>query len=590
MLRFQHTYWLNFLVLIPIFIGLFLVVIYWRKKQLSKLGETSLVQNQLLGYIPARKTLHFIIRVLALTLIIIGCANLQKAGETENIKRKGIDVMVALDVSKSMLATDVQPDRLTRAKQLVEKLIDKMGNNRMGLIVFAGRSYLQVPLTVDFSALKLLLQTVNTDMVPTQGTVIGDAIQLAEKSFSSKEKKFKSIIIISDGEDHDENALEAAKLAASEGTIIHTIGVGSKAGATLMDPKTKSPKLDSEGNPVISKLNEEELKLLADAGHGTYHLLGNSEQIATALNEQLDQMEQKNFGDMSFTNYTHYYPYFFFIAFLLLIIDFIIPGARKHNAKHLKINPKAVLTVLFILAINFIPLTSTAQSSQKLIAEGNKKYEEKKYKEAAMLYGNALKQDTLHTATGTYNLGNSLYQLKQADAARKAYENSSKRASTKEDYAKSQYNIGNTYMSEKKWAEAIEAYKNTLRKTPYDNDAKYNLAYAQKMLKKEGGGGNNNKDQKNKDQNKQDQNKQDQNKQDQNKQDQNKENQNKENQNKQDQNKDEQQKGQQAQEQQSKLSEKQAEQILNALRQEEKKLQEKKQKQEASPSRMEKDW
>ncbi|MBL7712211.1 MAG: VWA domain-containing protein, partial [Chitinophagaceae bacterium] len=333
MLRFQYAAYLGALVLIPLLIALFAGVLYWRRKKVSQLGTPSVVQQQILGYIPARHTFKFVLMGLALLFIIIGCANLQKGGTTETVQRKGVDVMIALDVSKSMLARDIQPDRLTRAKQFIERLTDKMSSDRVGLVIFAGRSYLQVPLTIDYSALKLLLQTVSPDMVPTQGTVIGDAIDLANKSFSSKERKFKSIILISDGEDHDETALAKVKEAVEGGAIVHTIGIGSPQGTQLFDPATNSAKLDEKGEPVITKLNEAELKSIAAAGNGTYTLMGNTDAAANRILEEIDGMEQRNLGSVVYANYISYFQYFLLAALLLLIAEWLLPGAFSPKKK-----------------------------------------------------------------------------------------------------------------------------------------------------------------------------------------------------------------------------------------------------------------
>lgn len=334
MLRFQHISHLFALGLLPLFILLFVWVIYWRKSRLKKLGDEDLVATQLRGFIPGRNALKFILMAIAFCIIVTGWANLQSADKTEKVQRKGVDVVIALDVSKSMLAKDIQPDRLTRAKQLIMKLTDKMQNDRVALILFAGRSYLQVPLTVDYSAVKMMLQNAGPDLVPTQGTVIGDAIDMAEQSFSQKERKYKALVIISDGEDHDETAITKAKEAADNGITIHTVGIGSPQGATLYDPDTKSVKLDENGNPVLSKLNEDELRSIAAAGHGTYNLLQNTDDVANKLTDELSGMEQKSIGSVVFTDYTSYFQYFLIIGFIILVIEWLIPGARmKMKAK-----------------------------------------------------------------------------------------------------------------------------------------------------------------------------------------------------------------------------------------------------------------
>jgi Ca-activated chloride channel homolog len=328
MFRFQHISHLYFLGLIPLFVLLFLGMLIWRRKKLRKLGEQRLISQQLLGFIPGRPTLKFILLAIAFTAAIIGWANLQKGSGTEKVQTKGVDVIIALDVSKSMLAKDIQPDRLTRAKQLIMGMLDKMRNDRVALIVFAGRAYLQVPLTIDYSAMRMMLQNVKPDIVPTQGTVISESMDLALKSFSQKEKKYKSMVIISDGEDHDENAVAKAKEASESGIIIHTVGIGSPEGTTIVDPETKAVKLDDNGNPVVSKLNEDALRGIALNGRGTYNLLRNSDEVSGRLVSEIDGMEQKSLGALVFNSYSSYFQYFLAIAFIALILEWILPGSR----------------------------------------------------------------------------------------------------------------------------------------------------------------------------------------------------------------------------------------------------------------------
>ncbi|MCB0699344.1 MAG: VWA domain-containing protein [Chitinophagales bacterium] len=328
MLRFQEISHLMALILIPVLVALFVAMIYWRRRKLKTLGDERLINTQILGFIPGRQTLRFVLLSLALVSIVIGWANLQMGSKTEKVQRKGVDVIIALDVSKSMLARDIQPNRLARAKQLVQSMIDKMKNDRVGLVVFAGKAYLQVPLTIDYSAMKMMMQNVQPDLVPTQGTVISQAVDLAMRSFSQKEKKYKSLVIISDGEDHDETAVAKVKEAAESGVIIHTVGIGSPQGTTIFDPKTQTVKLDDAGNPVISRLNEDALRSIASAGRGTYTFLRNTDNAAQKIVGEIDGMEQKSLGAVVFTDFSSYFQYFLAVGFLLLIIEWLLPGSR----------------------------------------------------------------------------------------------------------------------------------------------------------------------------------------------------------------------------------------------------------------------
>lgn len=576
MYRFQHSQHLYFLIGLLLFGLLYGLLLYWRKSKLQSLGDTLLVQQQVMGWIPGRLTLRFIFVAISFAALVIGWANLQKGSGVEKTERKGSDVMIALDVSKSMLATDIQPNRLVRAKQLISTLLDKLHNDRIGLVVFAGKAYLQVPLTIDYGAMNMLLQHVNTDLVPTQGTVISDAIDMATQSFSQKEKKYKTLVIISDGEDHDESAIAKVKDAREAGVVIHTIGVGSPEGTTILDSETKAIKLDDEGKPIISKLNENELKSIAAAGDGTYQLLRNSDAVANNIITSIDGMGQKNLGTISYNNYTSYFQYFLGIALILLIVEWLIPAARKKSSNQIITPTSKTILLLFVTGL----ASTSVNAQQKQVIEGNKLYGEKKYKEATKEYQNALKKNPNYTP-GIFNLGNALYQDKNYDASRKIFDGLAKKSNDAGLKAASNYNIGNTYMSEQKWQEAAEAYKQSLRRNPQDEEAKYNLSYALSKMKQQENKNKDNKDQKQKQDQQQKQNKEQDNKKQQ-------DNTNQQN-NKPDQQK-EQNNEQKQQPQPSKLNEKQAEQLLNALAQEEKKLHDKKEKGKAMKVKVDKDW
>lgn len=329
MLRFQHpaSFWLILLAL-----GLVLLWLYrnhWRKQTLKQLGNETVVQTLMPGYSAVLYSMKTLLLIAALVIGVIGLANLQSGSRTEKVERKGIDVMVAMDVSKSMLAADLSPNRLERAKQFVAKLIEKLPNDRIGLILFAGRAYVSVPLTIDASALKMNLETASPALVPTQGTVLGEAIGMARQSFNAKETKYKSIVLISDGEDHDEGVMDEVKQAVSEGIMINTVGIGSPEGSYIIDPETGQHKTDEQGQEVISKLNEKELQDIASAAQGTYLRLSQTDVAANAIAKQINATEQKNFGDSLFTDYNSYFQYFIGITVFLLLIEFFIPQRKK---------------------------------------------------------------------------------------------------------------------------------------------------------------------------------------------------------------------------------------------------------------------
>jgi Mg-chelatase subunit ChlD len=304
-------------------------LLFWKKNTIRKIGDRVLVKELVKNYSSRLFTLKFILLLLAFTAGIVAIANLRKPSASENITRKGIDVVIALDVSKSMLATDLQPSRLERAKQLIMKLIDRMPNDRIALVYFAGHAYLQMPLTVDHTSAKIFVNAASPDLVPSQGTVISEALLMGSRAFNTKEGRFKTIILISDGEDHDIDILNAVNQVADAGVMVNTVGIGSVEGSEIIEPATGEPKKDANGNIVISKLNDAELKLVAEKTNGAYVHFDDSEQVIKTILDQLSQIEGKAFGDVSLMNYTTYYGWFAGLMLLLLVTEFFIPERKK---------------------------------------------------------------------------------------------------------------------------------------------------------------------------------------------------------------------------------------------------------------------
>lgn len=269
---------------------------------------------------------------LALSAVIVAAANLQKPGAMDNIQRKGVDVVIAMDVSKSMLAEDIKPNRLERARQLVYKLMDQLPNDRVGLVLFAGRAYLQMPLTTDHGAARMYIQQAGPEVVPTQGTIISEALRASNSAFNSKERKFKSIVLITDGEDHDPQAVPLAQQLAQDGVMINTIGIGSAEGAPIMDPATNEYKKDENGNTVVSRLNETVLQQLAGATKGVYVKLNEVDATVNAITKQLNTIESTSLDDNAFRDYKSYFQWFLAIAFVFLLIEFFLPERKLKAA------------------------------------------------------------------------------------------------------------------------------------------------------------------------------------------------------------------------------------------------------------------
>lgn len=326
--QFQYTEMLWLLGALVLFALLFVLLLRWKKKTIKKIGDKRLVKQLIKNFSPKLFAGKFILFSIAFALGVIAVANLRKPGGADNISRKGIDVVIALDVSKSMLATDFSPNRLERAKQMVLKLMNQMPNDRVALVLFAGKAYMQMPLTVDHGAAAIFVSSANPDAITAQGTVFSEALQMSARVFNSKEGRFKSVILISDGEDHDEDALKTADELSQQGVMVCTVGIGSPEGSQIPDSATNDFKRDAMGNIVVSKLNEEELKQIAERTKGVYVNFESSDQTINELMKQLSQVERKTFTDVSLLNYKTYYLWFTGAMFLLLIVEFILPERK----------------------------------------------------------------------------------------------------------------------------------------------------------------------------------------------------------------------------------------------------------------------
>ena len=555
MLHFQYIEFLLAFVFLFLIIGFFYSLIRWKKKSTKKIGDPALVKELIKDYSPKKFRTKFIFFCIAFALCIFAVAGLRKPDGSQMVKRKGVDIVIALDVSKSMLAQDIKPNRLERAKQLISRIIDNSVDNRVGLVIFAGRAYLQMPLTLDHGAAKMYLSAASPDNIPVQGTVISSALNMSAAAFNPKDKTFKSIILISDGEDHDEEAVKVAKSLIEQGIVINTVGIGSPAGAPIMDEKTGEYKTDMQGQTVISKLNEEELKNIAKAGNGLYQLFTTADEVAGNLEAKLSGIGKDTMvSDSSYASFKEYFQYFLGAAFIFLVLEFFISERKKRK----KIPVVATLLLLFCCGSSF------AQSPKKSIAAGNKAYGENNYELAEKEYKEALKKSG-NNSTASYNLGNTLYRKDNTEEAVKQYDNAIQNTTDNNIKQQAFYNKGVAYQKAKKLPECILAYKNALILNPNDEDARQNL---QRALKKQ--------------QEQQKDKKQDKNK---------KEDKDKKDQQNKDQQKQDPQKKDEPKPQPSRISKQDAEEKLKSLRENEKALQDKLNKSKASPnSNPDKDW
>jgi Ca-activated chloride channel family protein len=336
--RFQNPHYLYLLILLPLSYWLYVRYWQWRNKTLAAFGNNSTLPQLLTGYSTRLQWQKFGLMQAALALVVLALANPQMGTQLSTVKQSGIDIMIALDVSNSMLAQDVQPSRLDRAKQILQRIVETRPNDRIGIIVFAGHAYLQMPLTTDHSAVKLFLQTLNPELVPTQGTAIAEAVDLAVRAFASNEKSsdqntgHRALIVLSDGEDHESETQTAAQQANDAGIVILSLGIGTQQGGTIpiyANGQKVDEKRDENGQIVTTQLVETSLKAIANQTNGEYvHIQGNRNELNEVTN-RLNQIEKREFAARSFSDYNNYFQLPLALALLCLAAYVYLPDRKE---------------------------------------------------------------------------------------------------------------------------------------------------------------------------------------------------------------------------------------------------------------------
>lgn len=326
MMIFANPKFLILLLLVPVIPVVYAVMRRLRLLRIRRFGDEQLVKELMPSWSGAKGWVRIVLFSLAFAFFVLGLSRPQIGAKLSQRQTKGSEIMICLDVSNSMLAQDYSPDRLSRAKLAISRLVDKLEGDRIGLIIFAGSSFVQLPVTTDYISAKMFLSSVNTESIPIQGTAIGDAISTAVKGFSVQSEKSRAIIVITDGENHEDDAVEAAKQAAEMGIKVYTIGVGSVRGEPI--PKDGDLMKDSNGNIVVTRLDENTLEQIAEAGGGAYIHAGNEEFGLTPIINDLKKMEDEMFNSVVFEEYDEQFMYFLGIALVLFVIEMLI-GDRK---------------------------------------------------------------------------------------------------------------------------------------------------------------------------------------------------------------------------------------------------------------------
>ena len=332
MFRFANIEMLWWLIAVPVFVIGYVVSTKRKQRQLQEFGDKELMAQLMPDASKSRPIWKFCLLIVAFVLLIVAAARPQYGQKENTVKRQGIEVMVALDISNSMLAEDVAPNRLDRAKQMLSKMIDHMVDDKVGLVVFAGEAFTQLPITCDYVSAKMFLNTITPNLIQTQGTAIGTALQTAISSFGSLESEAgRAIVLITDGENHEDDAIAAAKQAHELGMQVFVIGIGKPEGAPIPKPGTNDYFKDRSGQVVVSKLNEEMCQQIAEAGSGVYVRCDNTNTAMRALQQELDRIATTELETTVYADYNEQYQSFALIALLLLMIEFFIISRQNHR-------------------------------------------------------------------------------------------------------------------------------------------------------------------------------------------------------------------------------------------------------------------
>ncbi len=492
-MSFGQPFFLWFLALVPL-LALFLVWAQRRRQAaLLRLGQAGLIA-QLSATVNRRgRRWQLVLWLLALTFLVLALARPQWGSQVQVVEQEGVQIMVALDISKSMLAADLKPDRLTRAKYEISDLMNRLKGDEIGLVLFSGASFIQFPLTSDYDTARAFLTSANPNMISRPGTAIGAAIATATQGFDPHRSNQKVIVIMTDGEDHEADVEQAAQDAAAQGIIIYTIGFGSPQGEPIPEfdeaGKLTGYKKDANGAPILSKLDEVTLQRIALVTQGRYFRASAGGEELDALAGELDQLQKAQLESRFTLQKIERYQIFLTVALLALLLAESIPERlRRRDTERRpwwrmwwrmwwRTWPKPANLLLLLLCFG---LMGCGESAGRLVAQGNEAFAQKEYPAAGNAYQSAQSLDP-QAAVPLYNLANTYYE-------QGVYTNTQQLLPQALNLADATlapagyYNLGNSHYQTQQWKEAVEAYKETLRRHPGDQDAKHNLELAQRHL------------------------------------------------------------------------------------------------------------
>ncbi len=561
MFRFEDPIYLWLLLIIPVLLAVHHISNIKRAKRLRTFGDIGLLKNLMPDVSVLRHNIKAYLLLIVLSLLIIVLARPQLGSKISHEKRNGIEAIIAVDISNSMLAQDVMPSRLDKSKLLIENLIESFTNDKIGLIVFAGDAFVQLPITSDYVSAKMFLQSIDPAQIEAQGTDITKALNLSMNSFTQQKNIGKAIILITDGENHEGNAMEMARKAYEKGIRVYILGIGDTKGSPI--PLSEGGYLtDNNGQTVMTALNEQMCKDIAQAGNGMYIHVDNTNDAQKRLNDELAKLQKGDTESVIYSEYAEQFQAVCIIILILLILEVCLLEVQNSKLKKMNLfSSKRMIVLAFMLS----SLSVMAQSDRQFIRNGNKQYRSQDYQKSEVEYRKAISKSS-NNSNAIYNLGCALMMQQKDSAAIVHFQQAGSLEKNKMRKAMSYHNIGVICQKHQMYGDAINAYKEALRNNPNDDETRYNLALC-KRLNKENPDKNKQNQDKNKKENKQEQDKKDNSKQN-----------------------DKQEK--QAPQPKEQMSRENAEQLLNAAIQEEKATQQRLKKATQHPNRQQnqKNW
>ena len=484
MFRFANPEYLYLLIAVPMMVLLFWLNRKAGRKRLLRLGKAEYVKRLMAEVSEARVWVKFGLLMGALTMVVLILARPQMGMRMKTDTLSGIEVVVAMDVSNSMMAADVEPTRMAKAKQVVSSLSNRLKNDKLALVVFAGNAFLQMPMSADNVSMRMFLDAISTNMIPTQGTSIAEALKISNSSFSAQKDVKRAVVLITDGEDHEGGVEEALSELKKKNVSVYVLGIGSVKGAPIKQGNDYFR--DAEGNVVVTRLNEDMCRQIAKAADGSYIHIDNTNSAQDQLVDELNHLQRSELSNTAYEEYNDLFPWLAVVALVLLVLEVVVQPRKSHyfdgwNLFSVRQGGRKAMMVVLMLAVG---IAASAQSPTKVQThKGNNSFDKRLDSLAVIHYQKAIALDSTNFKAH-YNLGNTYLRQGKAQDALREYEKSARFSPSRLVKAGIYHNIGVINQSASRFDEAIDAYKKSLRAYPLDDRTRYNLALCQYQRKK----------------------------------------------------------------------------------------------------------